>query len=97
MDEIDILEVYEGENQNELNVLYTCYYASIQPIEDVKPYFLKESYTINVVNEEGKFLLKIPDASEYRLLAENGENKLIVYKTGGKGFKTKRQLEVYTF
>ena len=97
IDDINILEVTSGEKQNQFNILYTCYYPETQPIEDVTNYLAKETCTVNVINEKGEFLLKIPRAGEYKLLTDHGDNKLIVYKTDRKGFKSKRQLEVYSF
>jgi hypothetical protein len=52
---------------------------------------------VNVIDESGNFLLKVPEASDYKLLSTNGNNKLLVYKTQPDGLKSKRLLEVYGF
>jgi len=86
----------EGDKDNYI-VLYTCYYVAQKPVDDFADRVPKQLYTLNVIDPEGHYLLKIPNATSYQLLPSEDNNKLLVYQTMQKGFKTKRFVEVYGF
>ena len=81
--------------KNSLSVLYTSYYVAQKPIDDFADRFHDQQYTLNVVDAVGNYLLKIPNTTGYQLLSSENSNKLLVYQTVRKGFKTKRFTEVY--
>ena len=97
IDNIALIKDDSEADGQQLKILFTCYYHRTYPIEDVSEFYSRQIFTVNVIDENGIFLLKVPEASEYKLLSTNGNNKLLVYKTRRDGFKSKRLLEVYGF
>lgn len=97
IDDLKIIINAPIKNKNQFNVLFTCYYFENYPLEDVTKGFASQVFTLNVIDENGNFLLKIADASEYKLLSVNGNNKLLVYKTENMGFENKGHIEIYGF
>ncbi|MEE4260324.1 MAG: hypothetical protein V2I62_11220 [Bacteroidales bacterium] len=97
IDEITIIKGVSDEDGQQLTILFTCFYHRTYPIEDVSRFHSRQIFTVNVIDESGNFLLKVPEASDYKLLSTNGNNKLLVYKTQPDGLKSKRLLEVYGF
>ncbi|NOX85655.1 MAG: hypothetical protein GXO86_06790 [Chlorobi bacterium] len=87
----------EGEKDN-FSVLYTCYYEAQKSGNDFADRFPDQLYTLNVIDPDGNYLLKIPYTTSYKLLPSTDDNnKLLVYQTMQKGFETQRIVEVYGF
>lgn len=84
-----------SEGKDSYDILYTCYYVAQQPIDDFADRFPNQNYTLNVVDTDGNYLLEIPNTTGFQLLKSGDNNKLLVYQTVRKGFKTKRFVEVY--
>nr|NQU90293.1 hypothetical protein [Bacteroidota bacterium] len=97
IDGIAIINTASIENENQLYIVFRCYPQRIYPTEEISDFFSKQIFTVNVIDENGNFLLKIPQTNEYRLLSVNGNNKLLVYKTENMGFKSKSHIEIYGF
>jgi hypothetical protein len=97
IDDIRIIGASSIRENERLKILFTCYYKKTYAIEDVSEYFSKQVFMLNIIDEEGKFLLQIPETSDYKLLSANGKNRLLVYKNDRKGFKSNRQVDIYGF
>jgi len=97
IDDINIIDVSMMDDKNELKILFTCYYKGTYTMEDLSEHFSKQVFMLNIIDEEGNFLLQIPEAMDYKLLTANGKNKLLVYKTDKKGFKSRRRMDIYSF
>lgn len=97
INDIELLEISSTENNKEMKILFTCYYNRHYTIEDVSEYFSKQIFTLNIIDENGDFLLQIPDAKEYKVLSANGNNRLLVYKNERSGFKSSAYFDIYGF
>ena len=97
IDNLNIINTTSTEENDQIRVLFTCYYKGTYAIEDVSEFFSKQEFMLNIIDDEGNFLLQIPEATDYKLFTTNGINKLLVYKTDRKGFKSNRRIEIYGF
>ncbi len=57
---------------------------------------LEVQFTLNIVNENGEMILKVPDSNEIELVGNNGNRKLLIYKHIGKGMLNRGQTLVYS-
>jgi len=97
INDVELLDISSTGSDEEMKILYTCYYSGTYTMEDVSEHFSKLIFTLNIIDENGDFLLQIPEAREYRLLSANGNNKLLVYKTERNGFKSNGYFDIYGF
>jgi hypothetical protein len=97
IDDVKIISASTEKENAEMKILFTCYYIGTYTMEDVSEHFSKLVFMLNIIDEEGNFLLQVPETSDYKLLTANGKNKLLVYKNDRKGFKNNRQVDVYGF
>lgn len=92
IDDITLLNI---RSSNRYNILYTCFYIDQKPIEDFADQFPDQEYMVNVLDMEGNYIMQIPNTRGYKILSTDNSNKLLVYRTERKGFKTNRFVEIY--
>ncbi len=80
LDDIELIDESYDDNAN-IIILYTCYYFDHQAIEDVEEPFVNLVQTLNILNVEGTYLLKIPKIDQYRLLTTDDQSMLLVYSS----------------
>jgi hypothetical protein len=80
-----------------MELVYSCIeYDTTSELEDSKFSYVEINFTLNIINEDGDLILKVPDSNDIRILESNGIRKLLVYKHVGQGFKKAGQIEVYS-
>jgi hypothetical protein len=80
-----------------MELVYSCIeYDTTSALEDTDSNYLEIKFTLNIINEKGELILKVPDSNDIRILESNGIRKLLVYKHVGQGFKRTGQIEVYS-
>lgn len=97
IDEIKFIIGTSQEDETYFNILFTSYSPNSYSTEEVSDLFSTQGFLLNVIDDNGNVILKIPEAIDYEILAVNGKNKLLVYNIVRKGHETKSQLDVYGF
>ena len=98
LDELKHISVHTFNDDDLVEIIYSCaIYGSNSEYEDPMQGFYTVEFTLNIINENGEHLLKVPDSNEMKILDSNGEKKLIVYKHIGKGFDAKDKTLIYSF
>ena len=52
-------------------------------------------FSLNISNEDGKQLLSVPNSQYMKIATSNGHNKLLIYKSVGRGFIDDDEILVY--
>lgn len=98
LDEIKLISTHTFNSDDSVEILYSCviydedYYnaaATLNMGDHIH-------FTLNIINENGKSLLKVPDSNDYEIIDSNGKKKLFVYKHISSGSRSKEQTLVYS-
>jgi len=97
LDEIKNISQNTFNSDTLMELVYSCIeYDTTSELEDSKFSYVEINFTLNIINEDGDLILKVPDSNDIRILESNGIRKLLVYKHVGQGFKKAGQIEVYS-
>lgn len=97
IDEVKLISQIIFDKDDQYEVLYTCYTFENKPgLESPESINSKHLFTLKIVNESGIELLKVENASDYKLLQLNGINKLLIFISDKGGFRTNNYTEVYS-
>lgn len=97
LDEIKNISQNTFNSDTLMELVYSCIeYDTTSELEDTNSNYVEIKFTLNIINENGELILKVPDSNDIRILESNGIRKLLVYKHVGQGFKRTGQIEVYS-
>jgi len=99
IDEIKLISINTFNNDELVEVLYSCVVYDYSIFNDEEPTINEDEYitfTLNIINENGKVLLKEEHSNDYEIIESNGKKKLLVYKHLSKRFTPKSQTIVYS-
>ncbi len=99
LDEIKLISLNTFNEDELVEILYSCVVYDYSNFNDEDPLINEDDYitfTLNVINENGKVLLKEEHSNDYEIIESNGKKKLLVYKHLSKGFTSKSQTVVYS-
>jgi hypothetical protein len=97
LDEIKLISQRIFDKDDQYEVLYTCYTFENNPgLESPEETYSKYLFTMRIVNESGKELLKIDNAMDYKLLKMKGIKKLLIFISDEGGFSTNNYTKVYS-
>lgn len=98
LDEIKHISQYIFNKDGLLELIYTCAELEFDDnYENAEHEYDQVNFTLNVINEAGQQLLKIPNSNSMELIISDTERKLLIYKHIEKHFKGKYETLVYTF
>jgi hypothetical protein len=95
INDLQILDLsnYQSDNKH-IFLLYSTYRREIMPIEDFSEVFNRK-FTLKIINTNGDILLKVNKVTDYKILGNYPNQKLMIRKIKKQGFKTTRHLEIY--
>lgn len=97
LDEIKYISQKVFNTDSIIELVYSCVeYDTKYEIEDANSNYVDLRFTLNIINEYGEMILKIPDSNDMKIVESNGIKKLLVYKHPGHGFKESGQVDVYS-
>lgn len=97
LDEIKHISLTEFNADTLIELVYSCVeYNSKHELEGSSESYVDLSFTLNIINENGELILKVPDSNDMKIVESNGVKKLLIYKHVGQGFKQSGQIEVYS-
>ena len=80
-----------------VEMVYSCVeYQRISRQENSEITDLKIQFTLNIINEKGAMILKVPDSNDLEIFDKNGERSLLIYKHQVKGLDNLGQVLVYS-
>jgi hypothetical protein len=98
LDELKNISVHTFNKDDLVELIYSCAeYSTNDDSENPTQPFYNVNFTLNIINEHGKSLLKVQDSNEMGIINSDGRNKLIIYKHIGKGVKAKDETLIYSF
>lgn len=100
LDEIKLISTKTFNSDDAVEILYSCvvYDWEYFDIEE-DPSVNEDEYihfTLNIIDENGKSLLKVKDSNDYEIIESSGKKKLLVYKHISSRFSSKSQTLVYS-
>nr|WP_321409141.1 hypothetical protein [uncultured Carboxylicivirga sp.] len=98
LDEIKLISTRTFNNNDAVEILYSCVIYDLD-YYDVESSLNQDDYvhfTLNIIDENGKSLLKVDDSNDYEIIESNGVKKLLVYKHISRGFNSKTQTIVFS-
>lgn len=95
LDEVKLITIKTFNNDTLAEIVYSCVVYDYSLGNDAD-YSTKTSFTLNIINEKGDVLLKVPDSNNFEIVESNGTKKLFVYKHFGEGFNEQDQTIVYS-
>jgi hypothetical protein len=98
LDEIKLISTKTFNNDELVEILYSCvvYDMEYNEIERVQSDEELIHFTLNMINENGKSLLKVEESNDYEIIESDGKQKLFVYKHIGSGLNSKSQTLMYS-
>lgn len=64
--------------------------------DNIEDEFEMIEFTLNIINEKGEVILKIPNSNEMEIIDSNGQKKLLIYKHYGEHFNAKDETIIYS-
>ncbi len=97
LDEIKYISQNVFNADSIVELVYSCVeYGTRSEIEGSNTNYVDLRFTLNIINENGEMILKLPDSNDMKIVESNGIKKLLVYKHVGQGFNKSGQVEVYS-
>ncbi|MEN8118215.1 MAG: hypothetical protein ABFS16_14615 [Bacteroidota bacterium] len=97
LNEVKLISKHTFDKNELVEILYSCVvYNHLHDYENPEDYDNLLSFTLNIINEKGEFLLKVEDSNDYEIIKSDENTKLFVYKHISKGINEKMQTLVYT-
>lgn len=97
LDEIKYISQNVFNADSIIELVYSCVeYDTKHEIEGSDSNYVNLLFTLNIINENGEMILKLPDSNDMKIVESNGIKKLLVYKHVGQGFKKSGQIDVYS-
>ncbi|MBS2212657.1 hypothetical protein KEM09_14660 [Carboxylicivirga mesophila] len=98
LDEIKHISLHTLNKDDLLEIIYSCtVLASHDDIDTPEDEFRKIDSTINVINEQGAVLLKVPNSNDIKLIDTGGKKKLLVYRHSSERIGHGDETLVYSF
>ena len=97
LDEIKYISQNVFNADSIVELVYSCVeYDTRSEIEGSNTNYADLRFTLNIINENGEMILKVPDSNDMKIVEANGIKKLLVYKHVGLGFNKSGQIDVYS-
>ncbi len=97
LDEIKSVTQTTFNKDTMVELVYSCVeYQRISSQENSDVKDLKIKFTLNIINENGEMILKVPDSNDLEIVDKNGKRSLLIYKHMGKGLDNLGQILVYS-
>lgn len=98
LDELKNISMHTFNTDDLVELIYSCViYSSNSEYENPEQDYLLVEFTLNIINEKGEHLLKVPNSNEMEIIDTNEGKKLIIYQHIGTGFKAKDKTLIYSF
>jgi hypothetical protein len=96
LDEIKSLTQTTFNKDTLVELVYSCVeYQRISRQENPDITDLKIQFKLNIINENGAMILKVPDSNDLEIFDKNGKRSLLIYKHLSKGLDKLGQTLVY--
>ena len=80
-----------------IELVYSCVeYKRVKDSYDPEKSTLQIQFTLNIINENGETILKVPDSNEMEIIDGEETRKLLIYRHIGTGMDTEGHTLVYT-
>ncbi|RXQ95924.1 hypothetical protein EO244_06370 [Ancylomarina salipaludis] len=97
LDEIKYISQRTFNNDDSVELVYSCLvYSLYDDYEDPENESVKIEFTLNIINESGEIILKVPDSNDMEIIDFNGTKKLLIYKHPSKHFEENGETLIYT-
>lgn len=97
LDEIKYISQNVFNADSIVELVYSCVeYDTKHEFEGSNTNYVNLRFTLNIINENGEMILKVPDSNDMKIIESNGIKKLLVFKHVGQGFNKSGQVEVYS-
>ncbi|MGZ2371507.1 hypothetical protein ACXR6G_17135 [Ancylomarina sp. YFZ004] len=96
LDEVKLISQKTFNKDEEVELVYSCVeYTVSDNYEDPSEGFGKINFTLNVITESGKSLLRVENSNDMEIIKTNGVVKMLVYKHVGEGFNESDETLIY--
>lgn len=97
LDEIMNISIHTFNHDDNVELIYSSvvYYIS-DNLENPDEDFVQEEFTLNIINEMGKSILKVPGSNEMEIIDSEGKKTLLIYKNGDKSYNEKNETIIYS-
>ena len=96
LEEIKHISIKTINDDDHLELIYSCVIYDMENENIVEDGIEILQFTLNIINENGEIILKVPNSNEMEIIESNGKKKLLVYKHIGQHFSSKDQTLVYS-
>lgn len=97
LDEIKYISQRTFNNDDSVELVYSCLvYSLYDDYENPENENVKIDFTLNIINESGEIILKVPDSNDMEIINLNGIKKLLIYKHPSKQFDENGETLIYT-
>jgi hypothetical protein len=98
LEEIKHISVGKFNNDSLVEVIYSCVnYPDMDSYEDPEKLLNSTSYTLNIVNETGESILKVPNSNTIKIFESGKDKNLLIFRHTQDGFKGKDETLIYSF
>ena len=94
LDEVKQISIKTFNKDTLAEIVYSC--VVYDYLSDGDGFSVKTSFTLNIINETGDILLKVPGSNSFDIIESKGAKKLLVYKHFGEGFDEQDKTIVYS-
>ncbi|MCU4173975.1 hypothetical protein [Carboxylicivirga sp. N1Y90] len=98
LDEIKHISMHTLNKDNLLEIIYSCTiltHHDFDPNNEVE--FRKIDFTINVINEKGTVILKVPNSNDIKLINSDNNKKLLIYRHSSERIGHGDETLVYSY
>ena len=96
LDEIKLVSLHTFNNDELVELVYSCVEYDSRNSEDPDDDIVIVNFTLNIINEKGDLILKVPDSNEMEIIPSSNQTKLLIYKHIGQGFDSKDETLIYS-
>jgi hypothetical protein len=97
LDEIKSVTQTTFNRDTMIEMIYSCVeFTRNENSENTILGTIEAQFTLNIINEKGEMILKVPDSNEMEILDTNGKKKLLIYKHIGRGIDDTGKTLVYS-
>lgn len=97
LDEIKYISQHTFNNDDSVELVYSCLvYSLSDDLEDPEKENVIIDFTLNIINESGEIILRVPDSNDMEIIDFNGTKKLLIYKHPGKHINENEGTLIYT-
>ncbi|RCW39076.1 MULTISPECIES: hypothetical protein [Marinilabiliaceae] len=98
LEEIKHVSVDKFNNDTLVEVIYSCvHYSNLDSFEDPEKLSNSATYTLNIVNETGESLLKVPNSNSLKIFETQKDKNMLIFRHSQDGFIGKDETLIFSF